>query len=225
MPASGTAGAMRNWMLFGILGALLGLSGTSVGWGQRVGSDEEGETVGLRVHQAEFGTGGGSGEVKSGFVAVNPRGERRVIVSGRHRPEIWKITGEGTVEDTGYFVSLGTAGRVRVEWEKSEPEDWGELAAGVLPWRSTGERFGAFALSDWMVARETEVPLPFFGEENVGFRFRAGGVLGAKLKDGGEVAGAWWWSRGRLHLQLEGLDEVATYEWRALRIGSGGPRS
>lgn len=221
MPATGTAVAMRNWTLFGIVGAFLGLAVTSVGWGQAVGSGEDGEAVGLRVHRAESGTGGGSGEVKSGFVAVDPRGERRVIVSGRHRPEIWKITTEGEVEDTGYFVSLGTPGRVRVEWERSEPEDWGELAAGVLPWRPTGERFGAFALSDWMVARKTEVALPFFGEENVGFRFRAGGVVGAKLKDGGEVAGTWWWSRGRLHLQLEGLDEVATYEWRALAVRVG----
>ncbi len=221
MPATGTAMAMRNWTLFGILGAFLGLAGTSVGWGQAVGSGEDGEAVGLRVHRAEFGPGGDSGEVKSGFVAIDPRGERRVIVSGRHRPEIWKITAEGEVEDTGYFVSLGTPGRVRVEWEQSEPEDWGELAAGVLPWRSTGERFGAFALSDWMVARKTAVSLPFFGEEDVGFRFRAGGVVGAKLKDGGEVAGTWWWSRGRLHLQLEGLDEVATYEWRALAVRVG----
>ena len=131
-----------------------------------------------------------------------------MIVSGRHRPEIWKITTEGEVEDTGYFVSLGTPG--------AGARGVGEVGAGglgragrggVAPGGRRASVFGAFALSDWMVARETEVSLPFFGEENVGFRFRAGGVVGAKLKDGGEVAGTWWWSRGRLHLQLEGLDE------------------
>ena len=158
---------------------------------------------------------------RSGAVVLDPEGRRRVMVSGRHRPEIWKIGDDGEVPDTGYFVSTGTAGRVRVEWERSPPAEWREVSSGVLPWKATGERFAAFRLTDWLVARDEPTGLPYFGRDAVAFRFRAAGILEAALEDGGTVPGRWWWSRGRLHLEIEGLKDIATYEWRALadRVG------
>ena len=159
--------------------------------------------------------------IPSGSFVLNPAGERRVIVSGRDRPEIWNIDADGAVADTGYFVSTGVAGRIRVEWENSSPVELGEVSPGVPPWKPTGERFGAFRLTDWLVAREEPVGLPYFGRESVAFRFRPEGAVAASLKDGGKADGTWWWSRGRLHLALEGFDDVATYEWRALAATVG----
>ena len=159
--------------------------------------------------------------IPSGSVVANSAGERRVMVSGRARPEIWKIDAGGAVVDTGYFVATGVAGRFRVEWENAAPAELGEASPGVPPWTPTGERFGAFRLTDWLAARGEPVGLPYFGRESVAFRFRPEGVLTAPLKDGGEVAGRWWWSRGRLHLALEGFDDVASYEWRALAAKLG----
>ena len=171
-----------------------------------------------KLHAGRFGELTVAGGVVSGSVVLSPNGERRVIVSGRFRPEIWKIGADNQVLDTGYFVSTEGSDGIRVEWESSEADEWRILSAGVLPWKATGERFQAFRISDWLVARNREVALPFFGRESVGFRFRGAGVLEAALEDGGKTSGRWWWSRGRLHLRFEGLDEVGTYEWRALAV-------
>ena len=159
--------------------------------------------------------------IPGGSVVLNRAGERRVMAPGRDRPEIWKIDREGAVTDTGYFVSTGVVGRIRIEWENSPAAELSEASPGVPPWKPTGDRFDAFRLTDWLVARERPVGLPYFGRDEVAFRFRPGGVLAASLKEGGEAAGTWWWSRGRLHLALEGFDDVATYEWRALAATIG----
>ena len=174
-----------------------------------------------KLHQGRFGELTVAGGVASGSVVLSPAGEKRVIVAGRFRPEIWKIGADNQVLDTGYFVSSEGAESIRVEWESSSADEWPRLVAGVLPWKSTGERFQAFRMSDWLVARNEKVALPFFGRESVGFTFRGAGVLEGTLEDGGKTSGSWWWSRGRLHLRFEGLDEVGTYEWRALaaRVG------
>ena len=159
--------------------------------------------------------------VPSGSVVTDPAGERRVMAAGRDRPEIWKIDADGAVVDTGYFVSTGVAGRIRIEWENAPAAELREVSPGVPPWKPTGERFAAFRLSDWLVARDEPVGLPYFGREGIAFRFRPAGGLAASLKEGGEVAGSWWWSRGKLHLELEGFDDVAAYEWRALAAKVG----
>ena len=189
-------------------------------WGQQAPGTGSGQAP-LRIGEARFGELRAESGVASGSVVLDPSGERRVIVSGRLRPEIWKIGPENEVLDTGYFVSVEGRDVIRVEWEGAGADELPVLTAGVLPWKATGERFAAFRLGDWLVARDDEVALPFFGRESVGFRFRTAGVLEAALEDGGKAAGSWWWSRGRLHLRLEGLDEVGTYEWRALaaRVG------
>ena len=174
-----------------------------------------------KVHEAKFGVGRVQTGFQSGGIVLNPSGARRVIVAGRFRPEIWKVGEDNEVVDTGYFVSSGSGDAIGVEWEASAPDQWRQLLGGVSPWQPTEERFDAFRLSDWLVAENKEFGLPFFGRDSVGFRFRPDGVLEALLTDGGKVNGNWWWSRGRLHLELEGLGEVATYEWRALaaRVG------
>ncbi len=85
-----------------------------------------------------------------------------------------------------------------------------------LGYAPTGQRFAAFLLSDWMVSQDREIGLPFSGRENVGFRFAADGTLSARTVDGKTIPGTWRWSRGRLNIRLDGIEEAATYRWRAV---------
>ena len=81
---------------------------------------------------------------------------------------------------------------------------------------ATGERFGAMALTDWLVEQGEPVALPFMDRENVGFRFLPDGGVRVDTGAGMETAGEWWWSKGQLHLRVDGIEEVNTFEWRAL---------
>lgn len=139
------------------------------GLGDVVAQENKFDLSTVDVRQVRWSEGLKASEFESGSVVVNPKGERRVIVSGRHRPEIWKTGPDGAVLDTGYFVSTGVPGRIGVEWEKSERVVWEEPTLGVLPWSGTDERFDAFRLSDWLVSRQAAVGLPYFGRESVGF--------------------------------------------------------
>ena len=187
------------------------------------GSGDAGR-VGPRVKDAVWGPESDPDTLRSGDIVKNPAGESRVIAAGRFRPELWKVDDDNGVVDVGYFVVAKRKNAVRIEWEKSPAVEWSVLLGGVLPWKRTGKRFDAFRLTDWLVERGQPVGLPFFGRENVAFRFGKDGVLQAALKEGGEASGRWWWSKGRLHLEIEGLDDIGTYEWKSLvsRVGWGG---
>ena len=180
--------------------------------------------VGPQVKDAVWGPASDPDTLRSGDIVKNPAGETRVIAAGRFRPELWKVDDDNGVVDVGYFVVAERKNAVRIEWEKSPAVEWSVLLGGVLPWKRTGKRFDAFRLTDWLVERGQPVGLPFFGRENVAFQFGQDGVLQAALKEGGEASGRWWWSKGRLHLEIEGLDDIGTYEWKSLvsRVGWGG---
>lgn len=201
--------------------AALWVAFPATAWGQSENAEPGGAQVQPRVEEAVWGPESDPTLLRDGDLATDPAGEPRVIARGRFRPEIWKIGKDGAVVDVGYFTVGERKDAIRVEWEKSPPVEWPLLAGGVLPWKRTGKRFDAFRVTDWLVGRKEPVGLPFFGRKNVGFAFGEGGILRAALKDGGTVSGRWWWSRGRLHLELEGLDDVGTYEWRSLasRVG------
>ena len=174
-----------------------------------------------RVQDATWGAESDPDAIRSGDVVKNPAGELRVIAAARFRPEIWKVAADGEVVDVGYFVAAGTGGGARVEWERSPPVEWPLAASGIGPWRRTGVRFDAFRLTDWIVGQQAPVGLPFFGREDVPFEFGKSGGLEVGLKEGGKVSGRWWWSKGRLHVEVEGLRDVATYEWKSLAAKLG----
>ncbi len=190
-------------------------------------SDEESsdaDRVRPQVKDAVWGPASDPDTLRSGDIVKNPAGETRVIAAGRFRPELWKVDDDNGVVDVGYFVVAERKNAVRIEWEKSPAVEWSVLLGGVLPWKRTGKRFDAFRLTDWLVERGQPVGLPFFGRENVAFQFGKDGVLQAGLKEGGSASGRWWWSKGRLHLEIEGLDDIGTYEWKSLvsRVGWSG---
>ena len=152
----------------------------------------------------------------SGTVVETHSGEPRVLAKGRGREEVWKVGVGGEIEDTGYLSWPAEGRTVRVEWEQAKAREWPLEAGGKLPWKATGERFDAFRITDWLIVRNVAVGLPFLGGADIAFTFRAGGVVTAKRKAGEDARGEWWWSRGLLHVRLEGLEDAATYEWRAL---------
>lgn len=174
-----------------------------------------------RIYAQPQNGGDGLRELASGSILVTGSGGLLVAAAGLEKPELWKLGREGEVVDTGYLSWSAPGTSVRVQWEKGKAEERGVKRAGVLPWKVTGERFAAFRLSDWLVSRREPVGLPFFGGEPVAFRFAGDGSVGVGLKEGGEAAGRWWWSAGRLHVRIAGIEDVGTYEWRALAASVG----
>ena len=213
------AKAHRAGFAFFAVAGVLACAGAS--WGQAGSGDVVPKPVEPRVQDAKWGAESDPDAIRSGDVVKNPAGELRVIAAARFRPEIWKVAADGEVVDVGYFVAAGTGGGVRVEWERSPPVEWALAASGIGPWKRTGERFDAFRLTDWIVGQRAPVGLPFFGRESVPFEFGKAGGLRVGLKEGGEVSGRWWWSKGRLHVEVEGLADVATYEWKSLAARLG----
>lgn len=190
-------------------------------WAQARSGDAAPNAVEPRVREAKWGAESDPDAIRSGDVVKNPAGELRVIAAARFRPEIWKVAADGEVADVGYFVAAAAGRGVRVEWERSSPVEWPLAASGIGPWKRTGVRFDAFRLTDWIVDRKAPVGLPFFGRESVPFEFGKAGGLQVGRKEGGKVSGRWWWSKGRLHVEVEGLRDVATYEWKSLAAKLG----
>ncbi len=183
----------------------------------QVGPDDAGEKVVLPVVKpAEWGSNEVGGDIASGSVVSISGGRRGVLVQARDKIELWALGEQSRIGDTGHVRWLGDGRRTRVEWERGEREDFTVGKKGNWPWKPTGDRFGAFLLSDWLIAEGGAVGLPFLGGESVGFSLRKGGEAEARAKNGRRIGGRWWWSGGLLHLRLNGFDEVATYEWAAL---------
>ena len=211
--------AHRAGYPFVAVAGLLACAGVS--WAQAGSDDVVPGAVEPRVKEAKWGAESDPDAIRSGDVVKNPAGESRVIAAARFRPEIWKVAADGGIVDVGYFVAAGTGRGVRVEWERSPPVVWPLAASGIGPWKRTGARFDAFRLTDWIVDRKAPVGLPFFGRESVPFEFGKAGGLQVGRKEGGKVSGRWWWSKGRLHVEVEGLRDVATYEWKSLAAKLG----
>ena len=141
---------------------------------------------------------------------------RYALALGPRGDEVWLLDGEtndvaDTIDlipsDDGYGLFLQfTQAPVRLFYRLGYP-------LGLV---STGERYGAMALMDWLVERGEPVALPFMDRENVGFRFLPGGALRVGTRGGVGIGGEWWWSKGMLHLRVDGIDAVNTFEWRAL---------
>lgn len=191
-----------------------------VAWGPagaREGPEDPGGAVpSPKVHEGRWGAAESEAEIPSGSVVAMSGGRTGVLVQAEDRVEIWVVGADESVVDTGHVRWLGDGRTARVEWEQGKREDFAARTGGNWPWRATGERHGAFRLSDWLIARDGPVGLPFLGGESVGFSLARGGTARVKTKDGRDVEGRWWWSRGLLHVRLPGFREVATYEWRSL---------
>ena len=150
-----------------------------------------------------------------GQVLESPAGTRLVLVLHPETDELWRLDGRGDVADVGYLLPAAGGAAIAVQWERL-PRTQLYRIGDPFPLRPTGERYAAMRLMDWMTARGRTVELPFMERERVALRFEAGGAVTAPAEGGGEIGGRWWWSRGRLHVALDGFAETAGYAWRAL---------
>ena len=72
-----------------------------------------------------------------------------------------------------------------------------------------------FLLVNWIVKRDRDIGLPYMGYPDVGFRLKGDGTLVVRNMQG-DIPGTWKLQRGRLVIDVEGVDERAGYQWRAL---------
>lgn len=168
-----------------------------------------------------------------GHVLESPAGIRLVLVLGSEGDELWRLDAEGDVSDTALLLpaadgepgSSPVSGRspvprsspagIVVQWERL-PRRQEYRVGDPFPLRPTGVRHEAFVLTDRLVASGAPVDLPFGEGGSVALRFAEGGIVAAQSVEGSEIGGRWWWSRGRLHVALDGIAEATAWPWRGL---------
>ena len=167
-----------------------------------------------------------------GYVLEGPAGGpgrspvRLVLVLGAERDELWRLDGDGNVADTAVLLPAADSTGIAVQWERL-PRRQEYRIGDPFPLRPTGERHGAFLLTDRLVEADRAVVLPFGERGGIAVQFAEGGGVTAQSADGSALGGRWYWSRGHLHVALDGIETVA-WPWRDLarHLGgaAGGPR-
>ncbi len=153
-----------------------------------------------------------------GRVLVSPAGVRMVLALGPERDELWRLDADGNMTDTAVLLPVvdglqgSSPGGISVQWERL-PRRQDYRVGDPFPLLPTGERHGAFLLTDRLAASGREVVLPFGERGGAAVRFHVGGRVTAGSADG--AGGRWWWSRGHLHVALDGGATVA-WSWRDL---------
>ena len=153
--------------------------------------------------------------VNDGHVLESPAGTRVVLALGAGRDELWRLDAGGDVVDTAVLLPSTDGDGITVQWERL-PLRQDYRVGDPFPLRPTGERYGAFVLTDRLVAADRPPTLPLGEDEGVAVRFGNGGTVTAEAADGTGIGGRWWWSRGHLHISLEGIAESYAWPWRDL---------
>ena len=137
------------------------------------------------------------------------------VVLNRRGDELWLLDGDtDAVADTLRLIPSEDNSRVALQFTEAGMRLIYRLGypVGLM---ATGERYGAMALTDWLVEREEPVSCcPSWSKSTWGFRFLPDGGVRVGTRAGVEVAGEWWWSKGMLHMRVDGIEEVNTFEWR-----------
>ena len=155
-----------------------------------------------------------------GTVLESPEGARLVLVLGPEKDELWRLDERGEVVDVGWLLPDADGAEIVLQWERLPRRDRYRVG-DPFPLLPTGERHAAMRLTDWIVAQNQDVSLPFMDRGSVAFRFAADGSVTARTDGGGRIEGRWRWSRGSLQIALDGVPDAAAYPWRALagRLG------
>ena len=170
-----------------------------------------------------------------GFVLTDTAGARHVLVLGVDGDELWLLSDDGEVADTGLLVPAAGGAEIAVHYGRL-PIRPRYRVGDALPFLPTGERFAAMRITDRLSQSGEAVALPISGTSVSGprvpgrgetvVRFFRDGTLTARggdsrAGDAGEVAGSWRWSRGELVVTLQGAGgEVRVFgtsvPWRVL---------
>ena len=150
-----------------------------------------------------------------GHVLESPAGTRLVLALGAERDELWRLDRHGHVVDTAVLMPAVEGAGIAAQWERL-PRRLEYRLGDPFPLQPTGERYGAMRFTDRLVAAGRPVALPFGDRGNIWLRFRVGGAVTAEDIHGGELGGRWRWSRGQLHVSLDGMSETLAWAWRDL---------
>ncbi len=150
-----------------------------------------------------------------GHVLESPAGIRMVLVLGAERDELWRLDEDGHVADTAVLLPLAEGAGIVAQWERL-PRRLEYRLGDPFPLQPTGERYGAFVLTDRLLAADRPVTLPLGDSGGAALRFGDGGTATAEAADGSGIGGRWWWSRGHLHVSLDGVAETYAWPWRDL---------
>ena len=155
-----------------------------------------------------------------GHVLESPARARLVLALGPERDELWRLDAGGGVADTAVLLPTADGAGIAVQWERL-PRRQDYRLGDPFPLRPTGELYGAFLLMDRLIGADRPLALPFGDPGRDGRALRAG-RHGRRVasEDGDGIGGRWWWSRGDLHVALDGTSETSAYPWRAWRRGS-----
>ena len=150
-----------------------------------------------------------------GHVLKSPAGTRTVLVLGAERDELWRLDEHGDVVDTAVLLPLAEGAGVVAQWERL-PRRLEYRLGDPFPLQPTGERYGAMTFTDRLTAAGGPVALPFGDRGDIALRFHNDGTVTAEDARGGELGGRWHWSRGQLHVSLDGMAETLAWPWRDL---------
>ena len=159
-------------------------------------------------------------EENDGFVLADTAGARHVLVLGAAGDELWLLGPDGAIADVGFLVPAAGGTEIAVHYERLPLRPRYRIG-DPLPFMATGERFGAFRLSDRLAGSGAPVTLPLAGEGETTVRLRAEGMLVADDGAGGSLAGTWRWSRGALVLSLEEASDPVRIPWQILAERAG----
>lgn len=131
--------------------------------------------------------------------------------------ELWWIDDRGEVVDTTRLEPSDDLRHVRLV-SAGYPERPTYVVGYAWPMAGTGERHPAFLLTDHLSSLDRPVTIPWWEQPEAAFQFLSWGKITATDEDGTPITGRWWWSAGKLHLQLDdgSGDPPATYPWREL---------
>ena len=150
-----------------------------------------------------------------GNVLENPAGTRLVLALGPERDELWLLEAGDDVADTAVLLPTADGAGIAVQWERL-PRRQDYRLGDPFPLRPTGERYGAFLLMERLIGADRPLALPFGDRGEMAVRFAPDGTVIAASADGDGIGGRWWWSRGDLHVALDGALETRAYPWRAV---------
>jgi len=155
-----------------------------------------------------------------GHVLESPAGARFVMALGAERDELWRLDADGNVADTAVILPTTDGTGIAAQWERL-PRRLEYRVGDPFPLQPTGERHGAMRFTDRLVAAGRPVAFPLGDRGDIALRFHKGGTVTAEDIHGGEIAGSWRWSRGQLHVSLDGMAETLAWPWRDLARRSG----
>ena len=149
-----------------------------------------------------------------GHIVEDRLGRAYVLALGP-TDELWAVDEEGHLTDVGYLTWNSATATLELDWElKGDVASFHYRPGDPLPVIDTGRQHPLFALADWLVEDASDVVLPFMGRQ-ARFLFQEGGALTVRGTDR-DFGGRWLVSRGRLILEVDGIEERAAYRWDLL---------